>query len=167
MRQSNIKWTVGLIFIMTFILIISPSVHAQDEQTKSVLVLNAYHKGFPWTDNLMSGIESALEPEENNIELIVEYMDTKTMGYGAEYKQILYELYSYKYHDHDFDLVISSDDNAFNFLIEYHEELFPRAPVVFSGVNNLDTPNLVDPSKLAGLYGLAVGAEMVKVKEIM
>jgi len=34
----------------------------------------------------MSGIESGLEPEENNIELIVEYMDTKTMGYGTEYK---------------------------------------------------------------------------------
>ena len=114
-------------------------------------MLNSYHKGFPWTDNIVNGIESVLEPEDNNIELIVEYMDTKTMGYGAEYKQILYELYRYKYSDHDFDLIISSDDNAFNFVREYHKELFPGVPVVFSGVNNPDAPNIVDPSEFTGI----------------
>ena len=141
----------GVLFILFLILIFAPLVFAQETLTKNVLVLNAYHKGFPWTDNLVSGLESGLEPEENNIELVVEYMDTKTMGYGEEYKQILYELYSYKYSDHDFDLIISSDDNAFNFLRDYSEELFPGVPVVFSGVNNPDAPNLVDPGEFTGI----------------
>ncbi|WP_163338879.1 PAS domain-containing sensor histidine kinase [Desulfopila sp. IMCC35008] len=109
----------------------------------------------------MAGIESVLKPEENNIELIVEYMDTKAMSYGSEYKQVLYELYKYKYHDQDFDLIVSSDDNAFNFLKEYHEELFPHAPVVFCGLNNSDAPKLLNPEQFTGVLETTAPKETI------
>lgn len=149
--QYNLKWIMGLIIILAFIVIVPSLAYAQDEQTKNILVLNSYHYGFPWTDSLVRGIESGLGLEENNIELVVEYMDTKTKGYGEEFKQKLYEFYKYKYNNSNFDLIISSDDNAFNFLREYHEKLFPGVPVVFSGVNNIDAPNIVDPNKFTGI----------------
>jgi len=119
-RQSYPQRKICFIFIMIVILSLgSISAYAQDEQTKNVLVLNSYHKGFPWTDNLINGFMSVLKPENSNIEIITEYMDTKTQGYDKEYKQKLYELYNYKYKNQNFDLIISSDDNAFNFLISY------------------------------------------------
>jgi PAS domain S-box-containing protein len=151
-KQSYPWRGVNFIYILIIILLLSSlSAYAQDEQINNVLVLNSYHKGFLWTDNLVSGLISVLELEENNIELIIEYMDTKIQGYDTEYKQILFDFYKYKYQDHKFDIIISSDDNAFNFLREFHEELFPGVPVVFSGVNNIDAPNLVDPNEFTGI----------------
>ncbi|MEA1905910.1 MAG: ATP-binding protein [Euryarchaeota archaeon] len=131
----------------------------QEEPAKRVLVLNSYHKGFLWTDNTVKGIESVVGSEENDIELTIEYMDTKSITYDARYKEKLYDLYQYKYGNQTFDMIISTDDNAFDFLREYHEDLFPGTPVVFSGVNNLEAPNLVDLDVFTGVI------ELLSVKE--
>jgi len=151
MKRFSTKWIIGFILILSFVFLNTASGYAQDEKIKRIIVLNSYHKGFPWTDNIVKGVESVLKPEESNIELIIEYMDTKTMVYDEGYKTKLYELFSYKYRYHYFDLIISSDDNAFNFLREYHEKLFPGTPVVVCGVNNREAPNIVDPSEFTGI----------------
>ncbi|MCD4797375.1 MAG: hypothetical protein K8R49_09450, partial [Candidatus Cloacimonetes bacterium] len=109
------------------------------------------HKGFVQTDNIVKGIESVLEPEKNSIDLIIEYMDSKAIEFGTQYKEKLYDLYNYKYCNRKFDLIISSDDNAFDFLREYHDDLFPDTPIVFCGVNNFDAPNLIDHNVFTGI----------------
>jgi PAS domain S-box-containing protein len=151
--------TVISIALIISLSVFIPVANAQEEQTKRVLVLNSYHKGFLWTDNIVKGIESVLGPEENDIELKIEYMNSKTTKYDSPYKEKLYELYKYKYGNQTFNLIISSDDNAFNFLLEYHEDLFPDTPIVFCGVNNLEAPNLVDPSVFTGIFEWATEAK--------
>ena len=47
---------------------------AQEDPAKRVLVLNSYHKGFAQTDAIVNGVESVLKPEENDIELRIEYI---------------------------------------------------------------------------------------------
>lgn len=138
-------------FVLIISLLIIPSVSAQQKKMKRVLVVNSYHKGFPWTDNVVRGIESGLNLELNEIELFIEYMDTKSMVYGEEYKKILFDLYSYKFKDKIFDLIIVSDDNAFDFFREYHNELFPDVPVIVCGVNNKNAPDIVDPHLFTGI----------------
>jgi len=44
---------------------------------KRVLVLNSYHDGYTWTDNLIDGIRSVFNQSDLNVEVIAEYMDTK------------------------------------------------------------------------------------------
>ncbi len=149
----------GILFFLCLLLLFCPSLFAREEHLKNVLVLNSYHSGFTHTDDIIEGIENILQPEENNIELRIEYMDTKTMGYETEYKERLAEFYTYKYGNTEFDLIISTDDNAFNFLLEYHDDLFSGVPVVFCGVNNLDAPDLIDRDIFTGII------EMVSVKE--
>jgi len=129
--------------------------HGQDEGTKHLLVLHSYHKGYSWTDNIQKGIESVLEPE-NNTHLTIEYMDAKAIEFNREYKEKLFDLYKYKYRNKGFDLIISSDNNAFNFLREYYEVLFPDTPIVFCGVNNTKAPEIIDPNLFTGL--VEVGA---------
>ncbi|MCD4845000.1 MAG: PAS domain S-box protein [Methanosarcinales archaeon] len=155
-----------MILIVALLIVLSFSgslVYAQEEQTKHVLVLNSYHRGFLWTDNIVKGIESVFGSEENNIELTIEYMDTKSIKYDARYKEKLYDLYKYKYGNQTFDLIISTDDNAFNFLCEYHEDIFPDTPVVFCGVNNLETPNLVDRDIFTGVIELLSEKETIDI----
>ena len=142
--------------ILTFcgFLLTTVSVCAQELPERQVLVLNSYQKGFLWSDNIVKGIESVLEPTKNNITLRIEYMDTKYVGYKKEYKKRLYDLYKYKYSNQAFDLVISTDDNAFDFLREYHKDLFPGVPIVFCGVNNLDAAKLIDRDIFTGIIEL-------------
>ena len=153
----NIKRNIKFIMILNlsvFIFLLNSFLFAQENSTKNILVLNSYHKGFLWTDNIVKGIESALESEKNNIKLSVEYMDTKTTGYETEYKKQLYDLYKYKYRNRKFDLIISSDDNALDFLREFHQDLFPGVPIVFCGVNNLNISNMIDRKIFTGIIEL-------------
>ena len=104
------------------------------EKEKQVLILNSYHHGLSWTDDIVSGIRSIFGGKTKNIKLQIEYMDTKRV-FDEQYIHALYELYKYKYAHRQPELIISSDDNAFNFLRQYRDEIFPGIPVVFCGVN--------------------------------
>jgi len=154
MSKNAKSITIFIISLCILLPISSSLAHAQEASLKRVLVLNSYQKGFPWTDDIVKGIESVFKSGENNPELTVEYMDTKTIGYETEYKEQLYDLYKYKYKKHKIDLIISSDDNALNFLREYHEDLFPDVSIVFCGVNNLDVSNIIDREVFTGLVEL-------------
>jgi PAS domain S-box-containing protein len=61
-------------------------------------------------------------------------MDTKRVS-DERYFHQLHEIYKHKFRNLSFDVIISSDDNAFNFLRKHRDEIFPGTPVVFCGVN--------------------------------
>ncbi len=100
-----------------------------------VLVLHSYHSGFPWTDNVMHGIESAFKAAGREVEFHVEYMDAKRHR-PARLFPLLREAYRFKYSNQKLDAVICSDDAALDFLLSHRDELFPGVPVVFCGIND-------------------------------
>ncbi|MCP4608948.1 MAG: hypothetical protein GY845_09575, partial [Planctomycetes bacterium] len=93
----------------------------------------------------------------------VEYMDSKAIVYDAAYKKMLYDVYAYKYANQTFDVIISTDDNALNFLREYHGEIFPHVPIVFCGINNAKIPKLVDRNIFTGILEIWAAKENVKL----
>jgi len=119
-----------------FFILIPPGYlsYAQDNTKKEVLILNSYHRGYRWTDDITEGIESVLRAESEDVSLYIEYMDTKRVS-DERYFHQLHEIYKHKFRDLSFDVIISSDDNAFNFLRKHRDEIFPGTPVVFCGVN--------------------------------
>ncbi|MBN2706537.1 MAG: PAS domain S-box protein, partial [Deltaproteobacteria bacterium] len=64
-----------------------------------------------------------------------EYMDCKRL-HGDAWLRRLFDLYSYKFKEQSFALVLAVDNVAFDFLRLYRDQLFPETPVVFCGVNN-------------------------------
>ena len=110
------------------------SVFAQPPPVKKVLVFNSYHQGYKWSDDVMSGIVSVLGGGTNNGNLQIEYMDAQRIA-DSGYLQKLSEIYSYKFRDKQFDVIIASDDPAFTFLLKHRHKLFPETPIVFCGVN--------------------------------
>ncbi|MBN2711235.1 MAG: response regulator [Planctomycetes bacterium] len=110
---------------------------------KHILVLNSYNRGLDWSDEEQRGVESVFGTRED-VELYVEYMDTKRQ-FSAGYLSSLAELYRMKYGGIKLDIIISIDDNAFNFVRDHRDDLFRGVPVVFCGVNyfdkSLDTPD--------------------------
>lgn len=125
-------------------------VQAQNQSKKSILVLNSYHKDYKWSDNIIEGITSVFGPNAQNVDLQVEYMDTHRIS-GRDYISQLFQTYTYKFQNKQFDVIIASDDPAFSFLLQYHEQLFPNTPIVFCGVNYFDDSMLANEPLFTGV----------------
>jgi len=120
-----------------------------EKPKKSVLYLSSYHNGYRWSDSILEGIRSVLNESEYKIDLQIEYMDAKRYNY--EYiTGMLFRLYKEKLANKDFDVVLASDDDAFSFVSQYREFLFPEVPLVFCGVNDL-RPGELDRGNVTGV----------------
>ncbi len=117
---------------------------------KTVLLLQSYHKGMTWANDITTGVETTLKKELPNVELIVEYMDTKR-AFDDEHFDNLLRLYRHKFAATHFDLIITADDNALDFMLKNRAELFPGVPVVFCGVNRYSDDRLLGQSGITGV----------------
>ncbi len=118
---------------------------------KEILYINSYQNGYGWSDEIMEGVRNALADQDAySIDLQIEFLDSKK-HYDQTIKQLLYELYKYKFKDERFDIIIVSDNVAFDFILEYGEELFPGTPVVFCGVNDLKDGALSGRNNITGV----------------
>ncbi|MGE4193001.1 MAG: ABC transporter substrate binding protein [Pseudodesulfovibrio sp.] len=115
------------------------SVAAADEKPKkTVLCLNSYHDGYQWSDGIMRGIRATLDNSPYKIDLQIEYMDAKRYHY-EDVTRMLLRLYNEKFKNEKFDLLITSDNDAYSFATQYRDILFPGVPLVYCGVNFLNT----------------------------
>ncbi|MFW6332401.1 MAG: response regulator [Thermodesulfobacteriota bacterium] len=120
------------------------SASADTPEPSRVLVLHSYHQGFSWTDALQRGFEETFEAAPMEIELSVEYLDTKRHP-GRLLFDHLAHVYAAKYQRWRPDLILSCDDDALAFLFQYRNTLFPGVPVVFCGLNVEDyDPAILD-----------------------
>ncbi|MCD6325998.1 PAS domain S-box protein, partial [bacterium] len=147
------SWRASLISLAVFFLMTVLSVMASSlglgEESRKVLVLNSYHKGYAWSDKIVKGVESVFVVDDN-IELYVEYMDTKR-HFSSSYLSQLRDIYAEKFSAEKFELIISSDDNAFDFLLANRDDLFPSVPIVFCGVNDFQDARIAGHEGITGV----------------
>lgn len=123
---------------------------AQEAPKKNVLFLNSYHNGYAWSDTILDGARQTLEHSQENIYLQIEYMDCKRYP-GREILEILYQHFQFKFQHTDFDLIIASDNHAYDFVIAYHDQLFPDVPVVFCGINDVEPEDVPMRDHMTGI----------------
>jgi signal transduction histidine kinase len=100
-----------------------------------ILIINSYHKGLSWTDQITEGITDEIKMEFPSVEIFIEYLDSKRF-FTNEFEKSLVSFLETKYKNLNLDLVFVSDDIALQFLFKYKETLFKNTPVVFCGINN-------------------------------
>ncbi|UZP66692.1 PAS domain S-box protein [Desulfovibrio mangrovi] len=130
----------------------------QEAPPRHVLLINSYDQLMSWVANLTNAANETLAPEENNLVLHIENMDTKRY-HSEEYYTAFRETLRAKYRSTQISLILCSDNNAFDFLRAYRNELFPGVPVVFCGVNDFS------PEMLKGLSGFTGVAEVISPGE--
>lgn len=130
---------------------------------KRVLILNSYHKGFPWTDEQTASIRETLSSQMPHLEFFIEYMDTKRVN-TESYLQSLRQLYRLKYDGTKLDLIASTDDDALLFLLRFRDEAFGRVPVVFCGVNDFHPEDL---EKADGYTGIVQSIDALATVELI
>ena len=118
---------------------------------KTILVLNSYHYGMQWVNNVVSGIYNEFDTTGDDAIIHTEYLDSKNYS-DDNYYNMLYNVYQYKYQQSPPDIIICSDDNALRFLIKYRNSLFTNIPIVFCGINNIDSyKNELENSNITGV----------------
>ena len=105
---------------------------------------------MPWTKDLKKGVYSILSQENKDYVFHIENMDTKRYSH-PQYYETLSKLYKVKYTNTKFDLILSSDNNALEFLKKYRDNIFGNVPVSFSGINNYEDSLLDGHSNYTGV----------------
>lgn len=134
---------------------------------QTVLLLNSYHPQYAWTHQLTNGVIDALQyqiPPEN---IHVEYMDSRRFVDDTTYSAHIKELLSYKYQQYKPDVIITSDDHAYYFMLENRQTLFPGIPIVFCGVNVFKPESLNGQENITGiLEGMEVKGNLELIKQL-
>ncbi len=98
----------------------------------------------------MTGIRAVFNKSNIDIELLTEYMDTKIHKPKILFPA-LQEIYAVKYHKMQPDIIISTDNNALEFLLSNRELLFPGVPIVFCGINNYSDSLIENQVNMTGV----------------
>ena len=161
MRCQIIRKTAQLLILM--ILFMTTPIFSQVESNldvRQILILNAYHHGLSWTDDStraeMDGIKSNYP---GDVRFYVEYMDWKEHPTNAQL-DLIYNQMAYKYKNVAFDLIITSDDAALEFVLAHREALFGESPIVFNGVSEERLKTL-----LSGIENITGVVETVDVEK--
>jgi hypothetical protein len=118
---------------------------------KNVLIINSYHPGFTWSDNILSGIQSVFKQSNLNIETFIRFIDAKRIPLTKNYIDSFKKMFKEGYDGTSFDSMIVSDNDAFEFIKRYHDELFPKTPVVFCGINDFHDAMLAGRTDMTGV----------------
>ena len=150
--NNNSRMRVAAILRITLLLVVSGLFASMDfahateyksraqyeksDDTKNVLVLNSSHRGYGWTDSIMAGVEAVMRAAPEDIELWVEYLDANRLQ-STSFARQLKLLYRSKFDNVKFDVIITSDRKALEFLLDNREEIADGVPVVFSTAGDL------------------------------
>nr|WP_320191274.1 ABC transporter substrate binding protein [uncultured Desulfobacter sp.] len=131
--------------------IMSDVCQAKENGKKShILYINSYHPGYCWSDDIESGLTEQLKFKTKDSELSIEYLDSKHFA-GRDVQAKIADLLNIKYANYIFDLVIVSDNAAFDFAVEYRKRLFQGVPIVFCGYNGFRPEALKNLSNITGV----------------
>ena len=143
-----VKMVIGFLLV-TFLT--TGSFGVEDKSSKQILILASYNLGMKWDDSIISEIKHHFAIYMPTAAINVEFMDTKRIDPNAARLADLKTLYVEKYKDRHFDAMISTDTDAFNFLLNNSEEIFPGTPVVFCGVIDFDDRMLQGKRNFTGV----------------
>lgn len=132
--------------------------------SKEILLLHSYNSGLKWSDGITQGIKDVLD-KYPDYELTIEYMDSKKID-SQDYFDTLMSLYEKKFSNRKYDVIISADNYAYEFVLKNHKKLFNNSSVVFCGVENFNK-NLITKDLSEYVTGVIEYKEIKKNIELI
>ncbi len=117
------------------------------QTTFNILQLNSYHDSYKWTSSLNSTIKQSLDSKGIEYELYIHNLDTKRIGTREKWKAMTQSILDY-YPPGFLDIIIATDDNALNSLIDNN---IRDIPIVFCGVSDYQKDRFADYSNITGI----------------
>jgi signal transduction histidine kinase len=99
---------------------------------------------------MVRGIVTTFEDKHINAKIFTEYLDTRRYSLDTVFPDLL-RLYQTKYGTMRFDLIITTDNNALEFLRRCRSKLFFGIPIVFCGLDLTDNSVLDGFDQITGV----------------
>jgi PAS domain S-box-containing protein len=77
-------------------------------------------------------------------------MDSKRFS-AEKINEILLDYYKFKFRTTRFDLIVTSDNHAYEFMALHGDELFPDVPIVFCGINDVEAGRVPMRHRMTGV----------------
>ncbi len=135
--------------ILAYLVTLAIPTYSFSLELKNVLLLQSYHSGYKWTDDIDTAIKQKLT-RKAGVDLRIEYLDTKRYV-STDYLQLVKNSLTKKYKKTTFDVIICVDNNAFKFLLNNRSELFTNVPIVFCGINFFKQEMLKGQTEVTGI----------------
>jgi signal transduction histidine kinase len=157
-KKSDLPHLFPIIFTLLFWFLPAASqAYIPSQQPDKILIINSYNFGLSWTDTITRTFMDTLGP---HYDYLVEFLDSKRY-YSPDYFSSVETTLQQKYRHETFKLILVTDNDAYNFILDARSRLFPMVPVVFCGVNNFS------PASLAGQTGISGIAENIIIKDTL
>lgn len=103
---------------------------------KEVLILSSQSENELWESSLLDNLKTSLTSSNLNIHTRTEFLSITNDDKSYLDKQA--DLWSLKYENTKFDLIVTLDDEALNFVGNYYNTpMFTNVPVVYGGINDV------------------------------
>ncbi|MFZ4857769.1 MAG: PAS domain S-box protein [Desulfuromonadaceae bacterium] len=147
---SLLRYGLFSAIVTGFLMVGAFDLHAEPGSSKKILLLNSYHAGYKGSDDIVLGFKETLRRSFPNAETVIEYLDSKHF-IGPEFDSRVLDTLTFKYRKQPYDLIVSTDDYAFNTLEPHRDRLFGQTPVVFCGTNNFDRERIKNRPDFIGV----------------
>jgi len=108
--------------------------HTFGFSNSSILIINSYHKGYGWSDDVINGLERSLY-KYKDIDTNILYMDSKRVN-SKEYFETLKKLYQIQLKNQKYDLIIAVDRFAYDFILKHYKDFFTDEKILALGLEN-------------------------------
>jgi len=136
----EMQLVLALLVLSTWLLFSASSFASESGETKRVLILYSFKYGLSGNElidaNKVTGstIQATMEEEmAHEIAFHSERMDISALSENRYFEE-LRDVFRKKYDGQPIDLIIAVHYRALNFLISHGEEIWPKTPILFCGV---------------------------------
>lgn len=151
-KNTSIKTvavTLCVLLFTSFLPLLSNHASAENN-AKQILYINAFHRGYGWSDEVEKGLRDTLDEAAGNIELSVVYLDTLRFGSNTISTKIA-ELLTLKRVSDQTSMVITSDNAALNFTLSHQNQLFPTQPIIYTALKDYPASALQNTQFVTGI----------------
>ena len=147
------KFLSKFLFALFLTITINSFVFASEKKSEPnihILFLSSYN--FDWESNIKM-INAFMDTIDGYAHADYIFMDTKNHSYESVKEKVLLEILEIQQNHGNFDYILTVDDDALNFILEYRDKYFTNIPVVFEGINTLD--KAIETAKNPQMTGVA------------
>ena len=123
---------------------------AAEPSPRSVLIIDQYGPGLPFSDGISSGIRAAvISGSATQVSVYHEQLDLARFR-GSDYEHSLNALFRVKYRDKRVGVIIAVGSAALEYVLRSRAELWPEVPAVFTFVDKPAIAQLELPPDVTG-----------------
>ncbi len=167
--NSTSSWII-LFFATTLIFFLGLTGIAEEHPAPKpvrILYINSYHPGYSWSDQIYQGIKNTLSDYfKERLDLRVEYLDGKRFSseLRCKLRDRIINLWEKKYLPGSLDLILVSDQDAYDLVNRSRTKLFPGVPMVFCGV---ESPAEPPPDSIGILNSADIGTNIDLIMKVL